>query len=100
MDSYHWLRERDKPEVVDYLRTENDYTAAVLRHTEGLQTALFEEIKGRIKQTDMSVPYREADYYYYTRFEAGKEYPIHLPEANIRWPGTGHPRCQRDGDGI
>ena len=77
VDSYHWLRERDKPEVVDYLRTENDYTAAVMRHTEGLQTALFEEIKGRIKQTDMSVPYREADYYYYTRFEAGKEYPIY-----------------------
>ena len=77
VDSYHWLRERDKPEVVDYLRTENDYTAAVMRHTEGLQTALFEEIKGRIKQTDMSVPYREGDYYYYTRFEAGKEYPIY-----------------------
>ena len=77
VDSYHWLRERDKPEVVDYLRTENDYTAAVMRHTECLQTALFEEIKGRIKQTDMSVPYREGDYYYYTRFEAGKEYPIY-----------------------
>ena len=77
MDPYHWLRERDNREVIDHLNAENDYCKAVMSHTEPLQEVLFEEIKGRIKQTDMSVPYKEGDYYYYTRFEDGQEYPIH-----------------------
>ena len=77
VDPYYWLRERDNREVIDYLHAENDYCKAVMAHTERLQEALFEEIKGRIKQTDMSVAYKEADYYYYTRFEDGKQYPIY-----------------------
>lgn len=76
-DNYYWLRERDNPDTIAYLEAENAYTKKELAHIEGLENKLFEEIKGRIKETDMSVPYKKDDYYYYTRFEEGKEYPIH-----------------------
>ncbi|MGH7671678.1 MAG: S9 family peptidase [Gemmatimonadales bacterium] len=76
-DEYYWLRERDNPEVIRYLEAENAHTQAVMAHTEALQERLFEEIKGRIKQTDMSVPYRQGGYFYYTRFEEGEDYPIY-----------------------
>lgn len=76
-DDYFWLRERESPEVVAYLEAENDYTKAVMADTEALQETLVEEIKGRIKQTDLSVPYKLQDYYYYVRYEEGKDYPIH-----------------------
>ena len=65
------------PEVTAYLEAENEHTRAVMEPTEALQDTLFAEIKGRIKQTDMSVPYREGDYTYYTRYEDGREYPIY-----------------------
>ena len=77
VDDYYWLRERDNSEVTAYLEAENAHTRAVMEPTEALQETLFAEIKGRIKQTDMSVPYREGDYTYYTRFEDGREYPIY-----------------------
>jgi oligopeptidase B len=76
-DNYYWLREREDPEVIDYLEAENAYTEAMMAHTEGLQETLFQEIKGRIKQTDSTAPYRRGDYHYYTRYEEGKEYPIY-----------------------
>ena len=76
-DNYYWLNQREDPEVVAYLEAENAYTEAVMAHTAGLQQTLFEEIRGRIKQTDMSVPYQKDGYFYYTRLEDGKEYPIH-----------------------
>lgn len=76
-DEYYWLNERENQEVLDYLTAENDYTASVLKHTEQLQESLFNEIVGRIKQTDESVPYMKNGYYYYTRFEEGDEYPIY-----------------------
>jgi oligopeptidase B len=76
-DNYFWLNERDNPAVVDYLEKENAYTDYVLKDTKELQDKLYKEIIGRIKQTDMSVPYRENGYYYYTRYEEGKEYPVH-----------------------
>ncbi len=76
-DNYFWLRERGNPEVIAYLESENAYTDTIMRHTEGFQEDLFEEIKGRIKQTDLSVPYKRDDYYYYTRVMEGKEYPIY-----------------------
>ena len=76
-DNYYWLRERDNPEVIDYLQAENAYTEAMMAHTEGLQETLFDEIKARIKQTDSTAPYKRGDFYYYTRYEDGKEYPIH-----------------------
>ncbi len=77
VDNYYWLRERDNPRVIAYLQEENDYLSAVMKPTEGLQETLYNEIVGRIKQTDMSVPYRNRGYYYYTRFEEGKEYPVY-----------------------
>lgn len=77
IDNYYWLRERENPEVIKYLEDENAYAAAVMAHTEPLQEKLFEEIKGRIKQDDSSVPYQKSGYYYYTRYEDGKEYPIY-----------------------
>jgi len=77
MDDYYWLNERENPKVIEYLEAENAYTAAKMKDTEELQGILYEEIVGRIKQTDMSVPYRKGGFYYYTRFEEGKEYPVY-----------------------
>jgi len=77
IDDYYWLKERDNPEVIDYLEAENEYLKTVLKHTEPLKEKLYDEIIGRIKQTDMSVPYKEQGYYYYTRYEEAKEYPIY-----------------------
>ena len=78
-DPYYWLRDdnRENPEILEYLRNENAYTSAVLASTEELQDKLFEEIKGRIKKDDSSVPYFLEGYWYYTRYAKGKEYPIH-----------------------
>jgi len=77
MDDYYWLRERDNPEVIQYLNDENEYAAKEMAHARGFEEKLFEEIKGRFKQTDMSVPYRLDDYFYYRRYEEGKEYAIY-----------------------
>jgi len=77
IDNYYWLRERDNPEVLKYLEEENRYTEAVMAHTAALQERLFQEFRTRIKQTDISVPYLRDGYYYYTRTEEGKEYPIY-----------------------
>jgi oligopeptidase B len=77
IDDYYWLRERDNPEVIKYLTEENAYAAREMAPTRTFEERLFEEITSRIKQTDMSVPYRRDDYYYYTRYEPGKEYPIY-----------------------
>jgi len=77
VDNYYWLKERENPEVIDFLKKENEYTKAVMAHTEALEKTVFQEIKGRIKQTDLSVPYKLDDYFYYTRYEDGKEYPIY-----------------------
>ncbi|HEY7715353.1 MAG TPA: S9 family peptidase [Candidatus Binatia bacterium] len=77
VDDYYWLRERDDPDVVKFLNEENEYAAKEMAHTREFEEKLFEEIKRRIKQTDMSVPYQRDDYYYYTRYEPEKEYPIY-----------------------
>lgn len=88
VDPYFWMRlsddqkNTDTPDaqtqnVLDYINQENDYTTKALAHTETLQGQLFDEIVGRIKQTDQSVPYKYQGYYYISRFEEGKEYPIH-----------------------
>lgn len=77
VDDYFWLRERENPEVVKYLEAENAYTDSAMSHTQALQEELFEEFKTRIKQTDMSVPYMQDAYLYYTRVEEGREYPIY-----------------------
>ncbi len=77
IDNYYWLNERENPKVKEYLEAENDYTKALLEHTEDFQKVLYDEIVGRIKQQDESVPYKDNGYFYYTRYEEGKEYPIY-----------------------
>ena len=77
VDPYYWLRERDNPEAIAYLNAENERTEKEMAHAKAFEEKLFEEIKARIKQTDMSVPYRRDGYFYYTRYEEGKEYPIY-----------------------
>ncbi len=75
-DDYSWMREKTSPEVISYLEAENRYTDAVMKPTEAFQEKLYKEILGRIKQTDLSVPYKLGDYYYYSRTEEGKQYQI------------------------
>lgn len=76
IDNYYWLNDRENPEVIDYLERENDYYHKMTAHTKDFQTALFEEMKSRIKEDDESVPYFYNGYYYITRYETGKDYPI------------------------
>jgi len=76
-DDYYWLRERENPAVIAYLEAENRHAAEEMARTKAFEERLFEEIKGRFKQTDMSVPYKRDGYFYYTRYEDGKEYPIY-----------------------
>ena len=85
VDDYQWLRDRDNPEVRAYLEAENAYVRESMAATADLEQRLFEEIKGRIKQTDMSVPYREGEYRYYQRYEDGREYAIHC-RRRVRVP--------------
>jgi oligopeptidase B len=77
VDNYYWLNERENPEVIAYLEAENEYMEAMTANTATLREELFEEIRGRIKEADESVPYRLDDYYYSTRWEEGKEYPVY-----------------------
>src|SRR4029077_5387632 len=76
VDNYFWLRDKPNPEVRAYLEQENAYTDAVMKPTEAFQKKLYDEMLSRIKETDVEVPYREGDYFYYTRTEAGKQYAI------------------------
>ena len=80
-DDYFWLREKDNPEVTAYLREENAYTAEMMQSTEALQEALYQEMLGRIKEDDSSVPYRRGGHFYYSRTEKGKQYPIYCRKA-------------------
>lgn len=77
VDDYFWLREKTNPEVKKYLNAENAYAEQLLAPTKGLQEKLYQEMLGRIKETDLSVPYRQGDYFYYSRTEQGKQYSIH-----------------------
>jgi oligopeptidase B len=76
-DQYFWLRDKPNPEVKAYLDEENAYTDAVMKHTSDLQSELYRELVGHIKETDTNVPYKEGDYFYYSRTEQGKQYPIY-----------------------
>jgi oligopeptidase B len=77
IDNYYWLNKPENPEVVKYLNEENAYTKAVMKPTEALQTTLFNEMKGRIKEDDESVPYKNGNYLYYSRVVKGGEYPVY-----------------------
>jgi oligopeptidase B len=76
MDNYFWLREKKNPAVIAHLESENAYTTAVMKHTETLQEKLYNEILSHIKQTDVNVPYKWGDFFYYTRTVEGQQYPI------------------------
>ncbi len=76
-DDYYWLNDRENPEVISYLNAENAYRKEMTAHTQPLQDTLYTEIVGRIAQTDVSVPYKDNGYFYYSRYEEGKEYPIY-----------------------
>ena len=82
VDNYHWMRDRsDKkksPEIQEYLDAENEYTEAKMKPYEGLKDKLYEEIVGRIKQTDLSVPYKYGEYWYSTKTIEGKQYPVYM----------------------
>ena len=88
IDNYYWMKLSDEQKnaeqkdeqtqkVINYLTAENEYLAAKMKHTEALQKKLYDEMVGRIKQTDESVPYKDNGYWYYTRYEQGQEYPIY-----------------------
>ena len=77
IDNYYWLNERENPKVIDFLNAENKYYEDQTAHTVSFQKDLFKEIKGRIKEDDESVPYKKNGYFYITRYETGKQYPIH-----------------------
>jgi len=77
VDNYFWMNQREDPEVIDYLNAENTYTKEVLQPTENLQKNLYEEMVGRIKKDDESVPFIKNGYWYYTRFISEGEYPIY-----------------------
>lgn len=77
VDNYYWLNDREDPEVISYLESENAYYKSMTGHTEDFQDQLFAEMKSRIKEDDSSVPYRQNGYWYITRYETGKEYPIY-----------------------
>ena len=76
IDDYFWLREKSNPEVTQYLEAENAYTAAMTKDLKPFSQALYKEMLGRIKQTDLSVPAPRRGYLYYSRTEEGKQYPI------------------------
>ena len=76
-DPYYWLSDKNDPEVISFLETENDFTEKSLKHTEALQKELYEELVARIPQQDQSLPTKSNGYWYYTRYEEGNEYPYH-----------------------
>ena len=77
VDDYFWLREKSNPKVIEYLQAEDAFTQEVMKPTEALQEKLYKEMLSHIKQTDVNVPYRSGDYFYYSRTEEGKQYPIY-----------------------
>jgi oligopeptidase B len=77
LDNYYWLNDRENPKVIDYLNAENQYLDTMMGHTKIFQEKLFNEMRGRIKEDDSTVPYKLDDYYYYVRYVEDGEYPIY-----------------------
>src|SRR3984893_17169717 len=76
VDNYYWLRQKDSPEVLAYLKAEDAYVDWFMKPTKPLQETLYKEMLGRVQEPDQSVPYRQGDWFYYHRTEDGKQYPI------------------------
>jgi oligopeptidase B len=111
LDEFHWLRDREDPEVIAYLEAENAWTAAAMAHTCDLQERLYEEMVGRIQQTDLSVPECWDEWLYYRRTEAGRQYPIFCrrredaggPEQvllDLNHVAVGQPYCRLGGRDV
>ena len=83
VDDYYWLNERDNPKVIDYLNAENAYYDSKAAHTKQFQEDLFQEMKSRIKEDDESVPYKKNGYYYISKYEKGKQYPVYTRKKII-----------------
>ena len=83
IDDYYWMRDRTAPEVIAHLNTENDYTAAIMHDTEALQEQLFQEMRQRIRETDMTAPVEDGGYWYYQRTVAGLNYPIYYTSEQL-----------------
>ena len=81
VDDYHWLRDKESRDVISHLKSENAYTAAMMKPSLPLQKALYKEMLKRIKETDVDVPYREGGYFYYSRTRKGKQYRIFCRKA-------------------
>src|SRR6266550_13801 len=77
IDNYFWLRDKKDPDTIAYLEAENRYMREKMQHTEALQASLYSEMLGRIQQSDLSVPVKRDQYFYYTRTEEGKQYSIY-----------------------
>src|SRR6202021_1351208 len=77
VDDYAWLRDKENPDVTAYLEAENAYAEAVMAPLDGLREKLYQEMLSHVKQTDVSVPYRDGDWWYYTRTEEGLQYAIY-----------------------
>ena len=83
IDNYYWMRNREDPEVMKHLRAESDYLEEMMQHTKPLQEQLFSEMKGRIQETDSTVPEKRGDHLYYERTEEGKQYPIFCRKKDL-----------------
>ena len=77
-DPYYWLRDRENPEVIAYLEAENTYVTEQTKHLDGFRKLLFDEMVGRIQETDLSVPVKDGPYWYYSRTEDGLDYKIRV----------------------
>ncbi|EIJ40297.1 protease II [Galbibacter orientalis DSM 19592] len=83
IDDYYWMNERENPEVIDYLERENAYFEKMTAHTDAFEEDLFKEMKGRIKEDDESVPYKYNGYWYITKYEEGKDYPVYIRKKDV-----------------
>ncbi|WP_349314555.1 S9 family peptidase [Chitinophaga sp. MM2321] len=111
IDNYYWMNNREDPKVLAWLTAENTYLDTVMAPEKELREKLFGEMKDRIKETDMSVPYLKNGFYYYTRFEKGKEYPVYCRKKgsleadeqimlNVNELAAGHPYCHVGGISV
>ncbi|HMA68736.1 MAG TPA: S9 family peptidase [Candidatus Mcinerneyibacterium sp.] len=82
VDNYYWLRNKENKDVINYIKKENHYTKRKMRYTKEFQDKIYDEIIARIQETDLTVPYKFGDYYYYSRTEKGKNYRIYCRKKN------------------
>jgi oligopeptidase B len=100
VDDYSWMREKESAEVIDYLNAENSYAEGVMAPLAGLRDQLYEEMLSHIKQTDISVPYRDGGWWYYSRTTEGQQYPVHCRKADVAGEPGGEEQIILDGNAL